>query len=203
MPRCSRHVLAGSTLGLKAAVGYWRTDTRLEYHRDAGTFQEKTAEGNTVETLLRKQRLVLSAADRTLISFGPDEGRVFTPASGLVMVSTSVTAHDIVSLACLLDSGKQTTLSGKEEFLNTSRLVARIGNHWVVNKLGGLGQAIVSEKLVKDDLRTIWDDRILARAFQIFGGVPLIELREANGSVDRAARSRLAESVAFPRLTDI
>ena len=45
MPRCSRHVLAGSTLGLKAAVGYWRTDTRLEYHRDAATFQEKTAEG--------------------------------------------------------------------------------------------------------------------------------------------------------------
>ena len=42
MPRCSRHVLAGSTLGLKAAVGYWRTDTRLEYHRDASTLQEKT-----------------------------------------------------------------------------------------------------------------------------------------------------------------
>jgi uncharacterized protein (DUF362 family) len=28
MPRCGRHPLAGSTLGLKAAVGYWRTDTR-------------------------------------------------------------------------------------------------------------------------------------------------------------------------------
>jgi uncharacterized protein (DUF362 family) len=38
MPRCARHVLAGATLGLKAAVGYWRTDTRLEYHRDASSF---------------------------------------------------------------------------------------------------------------------------------------------------------------------
>jgi uncharacterized protein (DUF362 family) len=28
MPRCSRHILTGSSLGLKAVVGYWRTDTR-------------------------------------------------------------------------------------------------------------------------------------------------------------------------------
>jgi uncharacterized protein (DUF362 family) len=40
MPRCSRHILAGSSLGLKAAVGYWRHDTHLEYHRDAATLQE-------------------------------------------------------------------------------------------------------------------------------------------------------------------
>jgi len=32
MPRCGRHVLLGSSLGMKAAVGYWRTDSRLEYH---------------------------------------------------------------------------------------------------------------------------------------------------------------------------
>ncbi|MBW2138255.1 MAG: DUF362 domain-containing protein, partial [Deltaproteobacteria bacterium] len=48
MPRCGRHVLLGSTLGMKAAVGYWRTDSRLEYHKDASTIQEKTADANTV-----------------------------------------------------------------------------------------------------------------------------------------------------------
>ena len=69
MPRCSRHVLAGSTLGLKAAVGYWRHDTRLEYHHAASSFHEKTAEGNTVGTLLKKQRLVISAADKVLATF--------------------------------------------------------------------------------------------------------------------------------------
>ncbi|PKN76808.1 MAG: hypothetical protein CVU52_03190, partial [Deltaproteobacteria bacterium HGW-Deltaproteobacteria-10] len=79
MPRCSRHVLAGSSLGLKAAVGYWRHDTRLEYHRDAATLQEKTAEGNTVETLRTKQRLVLSAADKILTVIGPDDGYIFEP----------------------------------------------------------------------------------------------------------------------------
>ena len=71
MPRCARHALAGSTLGLKAAVGYWRTDTRLEYHEDAATFQEKTAEGNTVQTLIQKQRLVLTAADKILTYIRP------------------------------------------------------------------------------------------------------------------------------------
>ncbi|MBW1732494.1 MAG: DUF362 domain-containing protein, partial [Deltaproteobacteria bacterium] len=48
MPRCGRHVLLGSSLGMKAAVGYWRTDSRLEYHKDASTIQEKTADANTV-----------------------------------------------------------------------------------------------------------------------------------------------------------
>ena len=64
MPRCANHILGGSTLGLKAAVGYWRTDTRLEYHRDASTLQEKTADANTVSVLRDKQRLVVTAATR-------------------------------------------------------------------------------------------------------------------------------------------
>jgi uncharacterized protein (DUF362 family) len=199
MPRCGRHVLAGSTLGLKAAVGYWRTDTRLEYHRDASTFQEKTAEGNTVETLLRKQRLVLSTADKLLISFGPDQGRVLAPENGLVIASAAVTAHDLVSLAWLIENRRHVTLTGKDEFVDSSRLVARAANHWVVNRLGGLGPAIASERLVKDGLQTVWDDRALGRAFQIFGGVPVIELDEANNNISADVKRKLKEAVAFPK----
>jgi uncharacterized protein (DUF362 family) len=64
MPRCARHLLAGSTLGLKAAVGWWRHDSRLEYHRDAANFSQKTAEANTVPSLIEKQRLVLTSATK-------------------------------------------------------------------------------------------------------------------------------------------
>ena len=120
MPRCGRHVLAGSTLGLKAAVGYWRTDTRLEYHRDAFTFQEKTAEGNTVETLRKKQRLVLSAADKILITFGPDDGDVFQPENGLIIASESVVSHDMVSLAWLLENRKGFSPSGMRGFIDNT-----------------------------------------------------------------------------------
>ena len=102
MPRCARHILAGSTLGLKAAVGWWRHDTRLEYHHDATDFHEKTAEGNAVITLLNKQRLVISAADKILTTYGPDKGYVSQPETGMIIASRSVVAHDMVSLAWLL-----------------------------------------------------------------------------------------------------
>ena len=37
MPRCGRHLLLGSSLGMKSTVGYWRTDSRLEYHKNVST----------------------------------------------------------------------------------------------------------------------------------------------------------------------
>jgi uncharacterized protein (DUF362 family) len=193
MPRCGRHVLAGSTLGLKAAVGYWRTDTRLEYHRDASTLQEKTAEGNTVETLRKKQRFVLSAADKILTTFGPDEGQVFQPENGLVIASESVVAHDMVSLAWLSESRRNIPISKKERFKDTSQWVARIGNHYVVNKLGGLGPTLASEKLTKNDINAIWDDRVLNHAYQVFGGMPKVILEAANNAIPEDLKKRLSE----------
>jgi uncharacterized protein (DUF362 family) len=198
MPRCARHVLAGSTLGLKAAVGYWRTDTRLEYHRDASTFQEKTAEGNTVETLRKKQRLVLSAADKILITFGPDEGEVCQPENGPVIASESVVAHDMVSLAWLLENRKGLSPSVKQEFIDNSKWVARFGNRYVVSKLGGWGPAILSEKLTKDDINAIWDDRVLNCAYPIFGGVPQVILEAANHIFPEDLKNRLREMTTPP-----
>ena len=200
MPRCSRHVLAGSTLGLKAAVGYWRTDTRLEYHRDASTFQEKTAEGNAVDTLLKKQRLVLSAADKILTTFGPDKGLIQEPEIGLVMASESVVAHDMVSLAWLLENRLSVPSSEKEGFKDPygSQLMVSVANHWVVNKLGGLGQAIGSERLNRNDINTIWDDRVLNRAYQVFGNMPAVVLEPANDVVPHALKKRLAGCTTPP-----
>jgi uncharacterized protein (DUF362 family) len=195
MPRCARHALAGSTLGLKAAVGYWRTDTRLEYHRDASTFQEKTADGNTVATLLKKQRLVVSAADKILTTFGPDKGYVVQPETGLMMASESVVAHDMVSLAWLLENRLAVPSSEKEGFSDpyTSQWMVTAANHWVVNKLGGLGQAVDSERLTRNDINTIWDDRVLNRAYQVFGGMPAVILEPANEGVPQDLKKRLTE----------
>ena len=200
MPRCARHVLAGSTLGLKAAVGYWRTDTRLEYHRDASTFQEKTAEGNTVETLLKKQRLVISAADKILTTYGPDKGLVLEPEIGLVMASESVVAHDMVSLAWLLENRLAVSSSEKEGFKDPygSQFMVSAGNHWVVNKLGGLGQAFDSEKLTRNDIDTIWDDRVLNRAYQVSGNMPAVVLEPANDVLPQTLKKRLAECTTPP-----
>jgi uncharacterized protein (DUF362 family) len=200
MPRCSRHVLAGSTLGLKAAVGYWRTDTRLEYHRDAATFQEKTAEGNTVETLVRKQRLVLSAADKILTTFGPDKGHVSQPEIGLVIAAESVVAHDLVSLAWLLENRLLLAASEKEGLKDpyNSQLAVTVANHWVVGKLGGWGPVLAAEKLTRNDIQTVWDDRILQRAFRVLGGLPRLTLETANELVPESLVKRLSGMVAPP-----
>lgn len=193
MPRCGRHVLAGNTLGLKAAVGYWRTDTRFEYHHDASSFHQKTAEGNTVATLRQKQRLVLSAADKILASFGPDEGCVAVPDPGLIIASTSVVAHDMVSLAWLLENRRNLKLEGADWVKDHEPLVARFGNHYVVSKLGGWRAMLSSEKLVKNDLKSIRDDRVLNRAYEIFAGAPQVAIAAADSSVPDDLRKRLAE----------
>ena len=198
MPRCSRHLLAGSTLGLKAVVGYWRHDTRLEYHRDAATLQEKTAEGNTVTTLSTKQRLVISAANKLLTTFGPDKGYVFDPDCGLIIASGSVVAHDMVSLAWLLENRRIIPASERDGFIDTSKVVPRVANHMVTSWLGGWGSALASETMTKNSLNTIWDDRVLTHSYDIFGGVPAILLESANSVLPEALKKSLGRMTAFP-----
>lgn len=198
MPRCSRHILAGSSLGLKAAVGYWRHDTRLEYHRDAATLQEKTAEGNTVTTLSTKQRLVISAADQLLATYGPDKGYVFEPDNGLIIASDSVVAHDMVSLAWLLENRRMIPASEKDGFMDTSKVVPRLANHILNIWLGGWGAALASETMTKNSLNTIWDDRVLTHSYAIFGGVPAILLGSANSALPETLKNRLGRMTAFP-----
>jgi uncharacterized protein (DUF362 family) len=108
MPRCARHVIAGSTLGLKAAVGWWRHDSRLAYHYKGARLPEKTAEANLVPTLVDKQRLVLTSATKVVSTFGPDNGHVQVPDTGLIIASPSIVAHDMLSLSWLLENYRLT-----------------------------------------------------------------------------------------------
>lgn len=203
LPRCSRHLLAGSTLGLKAAVGWWRHDSRLQYHRDAGSFCEKTAEANTVPSLLEKQRLVLTSASRLLTTFGPDQGYVHEPETGLVIASTSVVAHDMVSLAWLLSGRRATPEDRRHGPLDDpygSEFMVSTANRFVTFMLGGLGQAMKAESLTRSDLNSIWDDRVLRRGFEVLGGVPQVELVDEGGSVPASIREELSRAVELTRV---
>ncbi|MEW6271115.1 MAG: DUF362 domain-containing protein [Thermodesulfobacteriota bacterium] len=199
LPRCARHVLAGSTLALKAAVGWWRHDSRLEYHRDAATFAQKTADASTVPTILEKQRLVLTSATRVLTTFGPDDGYDHDPEHGLVFASPSPVAHDMLSLAWLLEGRAATPESERTGLLddpNQSGTFVNLANRIVTTWLGGLGEALRAERLERYDLATIWDDRVLARAFQTAGGVPRVELGAVNEHIPPALLERLARQVS-------
>ena len=200
LPRCSRHALAGATLGMKAAVGYWRTDSRLEYHHDAATFHEKTAEANTVTSLKEKLRLTLTVANKIQATFGPDKGYVVVPKIGLIFASESLVAHDMISLSWLLES----RLKVPEEYQKVyqdpykSQFIVNLANRWVVNLLGGIVQATGAEKLLRNDLEAIWDDRVLRRAFELFGGVPQLRFIDANSSVPDELRRRLTTMTTIP-----
>ncbi|MBN2556504.1 MAG: DUF362 domain-containing protein [Anaerolineales bacterium] len=198
MPRCSRHLLLGSSLGLKCAVGYWRTDSRLEYHKHASTIQEKTADANTVSCLLDKQRLVITDATKILTTLGPDDGFVAQPDTGLVIASESVVAHDMLALAWLL----QSRLAMDEEEIARSRdpyqrqFVVNNLNRFVVMRLGNLGEAFQAERLIRNDILSIWDDRVLNRAYQVFGGIPEISMITVKNTVPQAVIDSLAEMVS-------
>jgi uncharacterized protein (DUF362 family) len=200
MPRCARHVLAGSTLGLKAAVGWWRHDSRLEYHRDAATFSAKTAEANWVPSLREKQRLVLTSATQVLTTFGPDDGFVSTPDTGLVIASPSVVAHDMVSLAWLIESRGATPADARDGLFddpNGSQTFVNVANRVVTYWLGGAGAAWSMQPLPRYDLGTVFDDRVLRRAFALSGGVPRVALA-ADDPMPAALRTRLEAAVRIP-----
>ncbi|MBT8358522.1 MAG: DUF362 domain-containing protein, partial [Desulfobacterales bacterium] len=200
MPRCSRHILLGSTLGMKNAVGYWRTDSRLEYHKYASTIQEKTADANTVKTLRDKQRLVLTVGTKILTTFGPDKGFVMRPETGLVIASENIVAHDMVSLAWLLKNrfgmSEEEVKGSKDPY--KKQFIVSTANRVVVKLLGGFGDALGAQKLVRNDLNSIWDDRVLNRAYEVFGGVPKVDLVDIEDSVPRDMKKQLSEMVSKP-----
>lgn len=198
MPRCGRHLLLGSSLGMKNAVGYWRTDSRLEYHKNASAIQEMTADANTVKCLRDKQRLVLTTATKVITTFGPDNGFVATPDPGLVIASESIVAHDMVALAWLL----QNRFAMSEEQISRSRdpyqnqFLVNNFNRFVVMRLGELRDAFQAERLIRNDIQSIWDDRILNRAYQVFGGIPEVRMINVENTAPQATIDLLAEMVS-------
>ena len=201
MPRCGRHLLAGSTLGLKAAVGWWRHDSRQQYHHDAASFSQKTAESSTVPSLVDKQRFVLSSATKVLTTFGPDFGYVAEPETGLMIASPSVVAHDMASLAWLLENQQAATpREEREGFINDpnqNQLAVDFANRIVNVWLGGVGSAFTAERLERYDMDTVWQDRVLRRGFEISGGVPRIEFVPEASSVPASVQDRLVEATSL------
>jgi uncharacterized protein (DUF362 family) len=199
MPRCGRHLLAGSTLGLKAAVGWWRHDSRLLYHREGQSLPEKTAEANTVPSLLDKQRLVLTSATRVMTTFGPDDGWVVRPETGLIIASDSVVAHDMVSLAWLIENRRVTPANRRDPLSrdpHRSGAVRGVANRLVSFWLGTPADALATTTPPVAPLASIWDDRVLRGAFEAFGGVPGVELVDPERTLPAPLQATLEAAVA-------
>jgi uncharacterized protein (DUF362 family) len=191
MPRASRHVLLGNTLGIKAVIGYMRTDSRVEYHRDASTIYDKTAEANTLPTLKNKLRLTLTVATRLQSTFGPDTGYVSRPDTGLIIDSESLIAHDMLAQAWLKINRERVPPSAKAVYRDPHWYVHNYINRYVVMALGGPIQMLKTESYPAIKVGSIFQDPVLKRAFQLEGGAPALQLVDVTGKVPEALMSDL------------
>jgi hypothetical protein len=103
----------------------------------------------------------------------------------------------MLSMAWLLE-GRREMPAGKRQGLlddpNGSGTFVNFANRIVVGWLGGMGAVVRTEWLERYDLETVWDDKVLRRAFVAAGGVPRVEL---GGDVPAPLRDRLAAHVAL------
>jgi hypothetical protein len=101
LPRLSSHCISGYTSGLKIAVGFLRDDSRLSLHRDGEYFHEKIAELSLIPDIRKKLRCVITIADKALLHFGPDMGKIHTLGKVVVIASKNIVEHDYLSAAIL------------------------------------------------------------------------------------------------------
>jgi hypothetical protein len=135
-----------------------------------------------------------------LVTFGPDNGKIYEPETGLVIASTDIIAHDMANLAWL-EIGRDKDPAGWPVLINdpyeSSDATVDMMNRAVVYMLGGLGEAGSAQKLMRYNVRSIWEDPTLNAAFKIFGHVPGIVIENPSGSVPPSLKDELVKRVTF------
>jgi len=197
LPRVSKHVLAGTTLGLKSAVGWMREDSRLELHRDGATFLEKCADINGCQEIRDRLRLVLSVGTQVQTSFGPDSGNVATPDVGLVIASPSLVDHDAASCAYLLEISEQATPWRARAF-DPYPTLASLMNRTFVSYIWGAGQFAEVESYAAPRLDSPWSCRVLRRGCEIFGRPERLAIENVSGSVPGDLLDAVVRRAAYP-----
>jgi uncharacterized protein (DUF362 family) len=197
LPRISKHVLAGSTLGLKGAVGWLREDSRFELHRDGATFLEKCADINGCREIRERLRLVLSVGTRVQTSFGPDSGHVATPEVGLVVASESLVDHDVASCAYLLEVSDEAT-PWRARMLDPYPWLSSVLNRTFVAYIWGAGQFGEVESYDAPRLQSPWSCRVLTRGCEIFGRPERLAVDTVDDSVPAALLQALTRRAAYP-----
>ncbi|MGM0426455.1 MAG: DUF362 domain-containing protein [Thermodesulfobacteriota bacterium] len=201
LPRVSRHALAGTTLGLKAAVGWLRDDSRLELHHDAATFYEKIAEINDAVVLRQKLRLVLNVATKVQTTFGPDQGFSAQPDPGLVFASESLLAHDMVSLGWLLWNREHGTPPAQLRWFRDPYITyPGMMNRIFVGMIWGMGSFFTAGTYTHIPLRSVRTDPVISRAAVLWGGFPRLELVDVNRTLPEDIARYLKEKAADPEL---
>ena len=178
LPRLSAHLLAGSTHGLKLAVGFLRDDSRNHLHHDAVSFYEKFAEISYVEEIRSRLRLTLTLAEQVLLHFGPDTGTVFELEQNVVIASQNIANHDALAAAVLQHMSETVEptaglrydpalVDGANQLFVNTLVPTVTGLPWTPVDAGEYTNVVPHE--FENGLT---HDRPLARAWELAGGRP-------------------------------
>ncbi len=128
LTRVSSHVMGDITSGFKTGIGFLREDSRKAFHRGGDDFYAMYEEVSSIPSISSKLRLTVSSGRKVLSTFGPDKGHVTEPENGLVIASTDLFAHEMLSYAWLLynrefetgffDGGITAGLTKRRSFIN-------------------------------------------------------------------------------------
>jgi uncharacterized protein (DUF362 family) len=102
LARVSSHVMGDITSGMKIGVGFLREDSRRVFHCGGDDFYSLYEEINRIPAIRSRLRLTVSSGTRVLSTFGPDNGHVTHPETGLFISSEDLFAHEILAYAWLL-----------------------------------------------------------------------------------------------------
>ena len=61
--------------------------------------------------------------------------------------------------------------------------------------------ALKAEELLRNDIDSIWDDRVLNRSYEVFGGIPQVKLVDGEDSVSEDIKKNLMDMVSVPDQT--
>jgi len=102
LARVSSHVMGDITSGMKIGVGFLREDSRKVFHCGGDSFYNMYEEINQIPAIKSRLRLIVSSGTKVLSTFGPDNGHITYPDTGLVISSEDIFAHEILAYSWLL-----------------------------------------------------------------------------------------------------
>jgi uncharacterized protein (DUF362 family) len=201
LPRLSSHLIAGHSLGYKAAIGWLREDDRFRLHNDGAGLYERWVDVHHVDEIRSRFRLALTLVDGALLDMGPDQGTLHQVDPRAVIASADLAAHDALALGLLLhldatvpraDTVKtpyqSSTANLYNQLLVGGAIAQSTGLEW-----GAPGTGEYRKLAPPAFEQGLAQDRVLARAWALTGGKPQsLRVVVDGATVDPALAAALA-----------
>ena len=133
-------------------------------------------------------------ATKVQTTYGPDRGFAAEPNPGLVFGSTSLLAHDMVSLGWFLWCREFATPSAQTaRHRDPYQTFPSLFNRLFVGYIWGMRELLRSEAYERVAIRSVGTEPVILRAAEVWGGLPRLELEDLGSGLDEKIRTYLLD----------